>query len=493
MNPTPWVILLFIVFGLSALDLLVFNRKPGVQRAPSALAWFSFYLLIAVAFNGLVYAAYSNHWLGIGTAGGVEVRSGSAASLEFLSALVLDLALDLDMVLVFSAVFAHFKTPPKHQRRILIYGVVITQLVQGPIIFGLGSVLAFPDIGRVVRLVLAVLLVLAALRMILVRRESLDPAQNPLYGLLRKFLPISESFEGDALTTRVAGRMAFTPLIFTLLVLTTAELFFSLDSIPATFAVSSDPLIIFAANGFGLLCMRSLYFAIKDAAPSLRFIKVGLALTLCHCAFAISLPRAHQLPPEVFLAVIATAVGMGLWFAAFYRKKPAAEDEVSPLGPEADRFARSALRHSRKILVLVAGVTVVGIGIVMIVAPGPAVIVIPAGLALLATEFIWARRLLSTYHDHAVQISRRAGDAMVSKPRPIFILPVLGLLAAAVYWATTIWPSRLVFLAGTPVFAFVGMWVFTTLRKWFELRNRPSTPSTPHNSSDSDIPRDPAA
>ncbi|MFZ4575085.1 MAG: TerC family protein [Phycisphaerales bacterium] len=479
MNGWPWLILLLAVCGLSAADLLILNRKPGVQRASSALGWFSFYLLLAVGFNAVVFVAYSHHWIGLGTAGGQETRSGTEASLEFLSALVLDLALDLDMVFVFSAVFAHFKTPPKHQRRVLMYGVVVTQLVQGPLIFLIGSGLAVPGLGRAIRLVLAMLLVLAALRMIVVRRQSFDPAENPLYGLLKRFLPISESFEGDAITTRVAGRMSFTPLIFTLLVLTTAELVFSLDSIPATFAVSSDPLIIFAANGFGLLCMRSLYFAIKDAAPSLRYIKVGLALTLAHCAFAISLPRAHQLPPEVFLAVIGTAVGLGLWLAGYYGKPGSGSEPdagVSPLGHDADRFARSALKHSKKIIVLLVGVSMVVVGIVMIVAPGPAVIVIPAGLALLATEFIWAKRLLDKYRTHAAEFSRRAGDAIVTKPRPWLVLPVLAAVGAVVLVATQFWRPKLVFLAGTPVFAFLGMWVFTTLRKTIELRRKAASP-----------------
>lgn len=477
MNIWPWAILFVGICGLSLADILVLNRKPAVQRPASAMAWFSGYLLLAVAFNALIYWIYSNHWFGIGVdfgaKGAATVRNGPQASLEFISTLLLDLALDLDMVLVFSAVFAHFKTPPKHQRRVLMYGVVVTQLVQGPIILLLGVGLATPGLGVAIRFTLSALLILAALRMIIIRRKGLDPSENPLYTLLHKHLPVSSSFEGDALTTRVGGRMAFTPLIYTLLILTTAELVFSLDSIPATFAVSSDPLLIFAANGFGLLCMRSLYFAIKDAAPSLRYIKVGLALTLCHCAVAISLPREHLLPPEIFLGVIALTMGLGLWLAAYYRARPAisaTEEEISPLGPDADRLARTALTHGRKVIVLIVGISVVIVGIIMIFAPGPAVIVIPAGLALLATEFIWARRLLDQYRLHAVEFTRRAGDAIVKKPRPLLVIPVLLCTAGVAFGATRLWPANLVFLAGTPVFAFVGMWTFTTLRKWWELR-----------------------
>jgi tellurite resistance protein TerC len=472
-NIWAWIILFVCGVGLTALDVFVLNRKPRVQTPSTALAWFCGYLLVAVSFNVVVYAAYSNHWLGLGMVKGVEARDGPNASLEFISALLLDLTLDLDMVFVFSAVFAHFKTPPEFQRRILIYGTVVTQLVQGPLILGIGFLLNFQYTRVPLQFILSGLLVLAALRMIVMRRETLDPSENPLYALLKRFVPVSEKHAGDSLLTREKGRMAFTPLAFTLLVLTTAELIFSMDSIPATFAVTSDPAIIFAANGLGLLCMRSLYFAIKDSTPSLRYMKVGLALTLCHCAIAISLPQSHRLPPEIFLIVIASTAALGLGLATYYRTpkdSPDAVPEVSPLGEDADRFARLTLKQGRKIFVFMVGVTVVIIGIIMIAAPGPAVIVIPAGLALLATEFVWARRLLERYKRNAADFTKRAGDMIVKTPRPGLILPVFLTVGATVLGSMYLWPAKLVLLAASPIFGFLGVWSITTLRKTWELR-----------------------
>jgi len=473
----PWLILFLVICALSLADLHVLNRKPSVHKPSTAMLWFSFYLLLAMAFNAALYVIYNRNPLEIGASG--TIRDGHQASFEFLSALLLDLALDLDMVFVFSAVFAHFKTPEELQRRVLLWGVVMTQLVQGPVIFMLSRGLDAPGFGGALRLTLAAVLVVAAFRMILMRRDTLAVESNPLYKLLTRMLPITESGERGTLMTRVQGKYAFTPLVFTLAVLTTAELVFSLDSIPATFAVCSDPLIIFAANGIGLLCMRSLYFAIKDAKPALRYIKVGLALTLVHCAIAIALPQSSRLPPEIFLAVILAAVGIGLSLAAIYRSKPAQsqeEQDISPLGPEADRIARHAVKHGRKVLILVLGISVVVVGIIMIVAPGPAVIVIPAGLALLATEFIWARRLLVTYHTHAVSFTKRAGDAMVKKPRPWLIPPVLALLGGALYGATRVWEAQWVLLAASPFVAFTMMWTVTTVRKTIELRRSRSAP-----------------
>lgn len=477
----PWLILFLVICALSLADLFIFNRKPAIHKPSTALLWFSFYLLLAMAFNAALYFIYKRHPLEIGIDGEL-VRDGHQASFEFLSALLLDLALDLDMVFVFSAVFAHFKTPEELQRRVLLWGVLVTQLVQGPVIFMLSKGLDAPGLGGALRITCAAILVVAAFRMILMRRDTLAVESNPLYKVLTRMLPITESGERGTLMTRVQGRYAFTPLIFTLAVLTTAELVFSLDSIPATFAVCADPLIIFAANGIGLLCMRSLYFAIKDAKPALRYIKVGLALTLVHCAIAIALPQASRLPPEIFLAVIVAAVGIGLWLAALYRSKPASSPEaeaISPLGPDADRIARHAVKHGRKILILVLGISVVIVGIIMIVAPGPAVIVIPAGLALLATEFIWARRLLATYHTHAVHFTKRAGDAMVKKPRPWLIPPVVLIVGGTLFWATRMWGAQWVLLAASPFVAFTVMWTGTTIRKTWELKKAMKSQSSP--------------
>jgi tellurite resistance protein TerC len=214
----PWLILFLVICALSLADLHVLNRKPSVHKPSTAMLWFSFYLLLAMAFNAALYVVYNRHPPEIGASG--TIRDGHQASFEFLSALLLDLALDLDMVFVFSAVFAHFKTPEELQRRVLLWGVVMTQLVQGPVIFMLSRGLDAPGFGGALRLTLAAVLVVAAFRMILMRRDTLAVESNPLYKLLTRMLPITESGERGTLMTRVQGKYAFTPLVFTLAVLT---------------------------------------------------------------------------------------------------------------------------------------------------------------------------------------------------------------------------------------------------------------------------------
>ncbi|MDI1290728.1 MAG: PGPGW domain-containing protein, partial [bacterium] len=210
---------------------------------------------------------------------------------------------------------------------------------------------------------------------------------------------------------------------------------------------------------------RSLFFAIRDLRPSIKYLKVGLAIMLGHCAVAVSLPPESRLAPEVFLIVVTLAATLGFLLAARYRQVPDPA-EVSPLGPDAERLARFTLKQARKIVVLVIGLTLVGIGIAMIVLPGPAVVVIPLGLAFLASEFLWARRLLKRYTGHAQTFADGAQRLLVKKPRPklvpVALVLTFGTLIAVCLWSP--WPYRTVLLVASPVVAFVMLWAFSTLR-----------------------------
>jgi len=408
------------------------------------------------------------------------VGDAKRLSLEFVSTLLLDLVLDLDIVFVFAIVFDHLKLPRELERRVLFYGIFVAFFLQGGLILSLTALTRLvPGAGYFV----AALLILAALRMLLMRRENADPQKSPVVRLLRKFVPESPFDDGAALITTSKGRTAFTPLLIALVLLESADLIFSLDTVPAAFAVTREPLIIFAANGFGLLIQRSLYFAIRDLRPSLKYLKVGLALILGHCAVAVSLPADSRFPPEIFLIVIALAATLGLLLAARYRQHTQPAD-ISPLGPDAERLARFTLAQARKLVVLVVGLTTVVIGIFMIVGPGPAVVVIPLGLAFLATEFLWARRLLRQYSDHAQHFADNAQRLLAPTPRPklipVVLIATFGAVGAAAWLLP--YPLKTVLFLATPVFAFVGLWTFSTLRAAYGKPGEKSGPAAPPKS-----------
>ncbi len=456
---TAWLCVIGILVVLASLDLWFFNRKGDEATRPAAAwGWTSFYLLVAVAFNLGLWLAARDGWFH----GFFPAADAKRVSLEFVSTLLLDLVLDLDIVFVFAVVFDHLRLPKELERRVLFYGFFAALALQGGLIL---SLTLFTRLTPAASYFLAGLLILAALRMLLIRSENADPQKSPVVRLLRRFVPESGTGDGASLLTTKKGRTAFTPLLIALVLLESADLIFSLDTVPAAFAVTREPLIIFAANGFGLLVQRSLFFAIRDQRPSIKYLKVGLALILGHCAVAVSLPSEQRLAPEVFLIVIAAAAALGLLLAARFGQRPEPA-HVSPLGPDAERLARFTLKQARKIIVLVLGVTTVIIGVIMIVAPGPAIVVIPLGLAFLATEFLWARRLLARYTGHAQTFANSAQRILAKKPRPHLVIPVvlltLGGLAAVCWFGS--WPTRKVFLAASPVLAFVGLWAFTTWR-----------------------------
>lgn len=456
---SAWLSVVGLLVGLACLDLWFFNRKGEDAARPSAAwGWACFYLLVAVAFNLALWLAARDGWF----KGFFPATDAKRISLEFVSTILLDICLDLDIVFVFAAVFNHLRLPRELERRVLFYGIFVAFLLQGGLIVALS---ALTRLGPWASYLLAGLLILAAIRMLLIRRENADPQKSFAVRILRKFVPESPIADGSSLITTRKGRAAFTPLLIALILLESADVIFSLDTVPAAFAVTREPLIIFAANGFGLLIQRSLFFAIRDLQPSIKYLKVGLAVMLGHCAVAVSLPPESRLAPEVFLIVIALAATLGFLLAARYRqvREPA---ELSPLGPDAERLARFTLKQARKIVVLVIGLTLVVIGIAMIVLPGPAIVVIPLGLAFLASEFLWARRLLHRYTGHAHTFADSAQRILAKKPRPklvpvVLVLTFGSLIATCVY---SPWSYRTVLLVASPVIAFVMLWAFSTIR-----------------------------
>ncbi len=306
----------------------MFHRKAHAPTVAEALAWSAFWILLALAFNGLVYFLYEHNWIGVGLAFEGDV-SGKQASLEFFTGYLLEKSLSLDNIFVIALVFSHFRVPLMYQHRVLFWGVLGALVMRG-VMIGAGAVL----IARFywTTYVFGGLLLVTAARMLLVSHENLEPDRSPLIRIARRFYPVTVGTRAERFFVHEEGRWAMTPLFLVLLMVEGTDLLFAVDSIPAIFAVTSDPFLVYTSNVFAILGLRSLYFALAPLLAYFRFLKASLVFVLGFVGVKMLLAHHHPVPVTVSLPVIIGILGVGVLASVLY--------------PEAGRVeARARSRH----------------------------------------------------------------------------------------------------------------------------------------------------
>jgi len=280
----------FIVGGL-ALDLGVFHRRAHVVGAREALSWTVVWVTLAIIF-GL----------------GVFVARGGQTAVEYFTGYVIEYSLSVDNVFVFVLIFTAFAVPRELQHRVLFWGVV-GALVMRFLMILVGAALI--EQYHWVLYVFGVFLVFTGVRMLLARsgHES-HPENNILVRFARRHLRVTDGFHGQAFFVRTAAGRAVTPLFLALLVVEFSDLIFAVDSIPAIFAVTTDPFVVFTSNAFAILGLRSLYFLLAEAAARFRYLKVGLAFVLVFVGVKILVADFLKIDPIVSLAVIVSILGL---------------------------------------------------------------------------------------------------------------------------------------------------------------------------------------
>ncbi|GGC16277.1 TerC family protein [Pseudoduganella buxea] len=292
-----WAGFVAFVLVMLALDLWVFGgnkaHKVSVREAGAwSLGWFS----LALLFNGGLW------WYLKGTVG-PDIAEQKA--LEFLSGYLIEKALSVDNVFIFLLIFSAFQVKPEYQRRVLIYGVL------GAIVMRAIMILAGAWVVKEFTWVLylfGAFLLFTGVRMMWAADHEPDVKNNPVLRFARRVLPVAEGDHGEKFFVRKNGVRHVTTLFLVLILIEVTDLVFAVDSIPAIFAITSDPFIVFTSNLFAILGLRALYFLLADIADRFHLLKYGLALVLCFIgAKMLLLPWLH-IPVHISLAVVATLI-----------------------------------------------------------------------------------------------------------------------------------------------------------------------------------------
>ncbi len=259
-----WTAFIGAVLVFLALDLGVFHRSAHVVKVKEALAWTILWFCMAMVFAFFIAPYMAGQW----TADDTKV---------FITGYIVELSLSMDNVFVIAVIFSYFKVPPAYQHRVLFWGILGALVMRGVMIW-VGAELV-KQFGWILY-VFGAFLLFTGLKMLFTKDESVDPERNPIVRLARKFLPLTDKFDGQRFTSIVDGKKLFTPLFLVLLIVETTDLVFALDSIPAIFGITKDPFIVFTSNVFAILGLRSLYFVLAGAIGYFRYLKYGLSLVL---------------------------------------------------------------------------------------------------------------------------------------------------------------------------------------------------------------------
>jgi tellurite resistance protein TerC len=308
------------VMLLLALDLGVFHRHAHVVSFRESLLWSTVWVMLALVFN---YAFF----LYAASAFGAE--AGSRLGLEFLTGYLVEKSLAVDNIFVFVLVFAYFGIPPQYQHRVLFYGI-IGALVFRAIFIALGSVLM--QYWLVVT-IFGLFLIATGVKMLRAPKQKIDPDRNPLIRVFRRWMPVTPDLHGQRFFVRLAGRWHATPLLVALLFLEMSDIIFAVDSVPAIFAISREPLIVFTSNVFAILGLRAMYFLLAGAIERFHLLKYALATILIFVGLKmvwLNDAFGGKFPIEWSLGIIAALLAAAIVASSLKRPASAAAVATTP-------------------------------------------------------------------------------------------------------------------------------------------------------------------
>lgn len=288
-TPSLWIGFTVFVLALLALDLGVFHRKAHAVSTREALSWSIVWISLALLFNVGVYT-----WF------------GPERGLEFLTGFLIEKALAVDNIFVFVVLFSYFAVPASLQHKVLFWGILGALVMRAVFIF-LGAALL--QHFHWVMYVFGAFLVLTGIKLFKQNETDIHPERNLLFRLFIRFVPAIPAYRGDRFFVRQSGRWYATPLLFVLVSVEATDLVFAIDSIPAIFAVTSDPFIVYTSNIFAILGLRSLYFLLAGVIHQFHYLKTGLAFVLAFVGVKMMIVDIYKIPIGASLAIIALLIG----------------------------------------------------------------------------------------------------------------------------------------------------------------------------------------
>lgn len=308
-TPLLWTGFLGFVLLMLALDLGVFHRTAHSVSMKEAAAWSGVWVLLATVFGGLVYA-----WF------------GKERALEYAAGYVIEKALAVDNIFVFVVIFSTFAIPAVHQHRILFWGVLGALVLRAAFILAGG---AFVQRFHWSIYVFGGILLFTGVKLLVHREDTPDPEKNPIVRLFRRLLPVTPHPVDSRFTVVQNGKRYATPLLLALVSVEVTDLIFAVDSIPAIFAVTIDPFIVFTSNIFAILGLRSLYFLLAGAIDKFHYLKLGLSLVLVFVGAKMVLGHVYKIPIVASLLVIITIL-TGAVIASLLRRAPEKVEHQAP-------------------------------------------------------------------------------------------------------------------------------------------------------------------
>jgi len=299
-----------IVLLLLALDLGVFHRKAHVVSFREALVWSVVWVGLALAFNGWVWSAF-----------------GDQKGLEFLTGYLIEKSLAVDNIFVFLVIFSYFSVPAKYQHRVLFWGILGALIMRGLFIW-LGAELLENFHWTIY--VFGGFLVLTGIKLALRNDAQMDPGKNPVVRLFRKWVPTTRRYHRDRFWIRRRGMWLATPLLLVLVLVEFTDLVFAVDSIPAIFAITNDPFLVYTSNIFAILGLRSMYFLLAGVMHKFHLLKFGLALVLIFVGVKMCLMSVYKIPTTISLLVVAGIIGGSVAASLIWPKRTA---ELLPNAP----------------------------------------------------------------------------------------------------------------------------------------------------------------
>ena len=286
-----WLAVLGLILGMLAIDLFA-HRHASVISMKEAAIWSAIWISLGIAFGLFIWNMY-----------------GAELGQQYFSGFVIEKSLAVDNVFVWAIIFAAFSVPREYQHRVLFLGVLGALVFRGIFIaLGYGLIQSF---GWILYL-FAAFLIWTGVQLMIKRNEHMDPTKSRFQKLFKKYIPTTDKFYGQRLLVRVGGVLVATPLMIVLALVEFTDIIFAVDSIPAIFAVTDEPFIVFTANAFAVLGLRAMYFLLADLIHRFIYLKIGLSFILIWVGIKMALHDFYKVPTSISLTVIISVITISI-------------------------------------------------------------------------------------------------------------------------------------------------------------------------------------